>query len=251
MTRDELIQLVRFVQAAAGTEDEIDRALTALDAHVPHPAISDLIFFPAENCERSAEEIVDTALSHEPIAPGISMETTPAEETVHEGKWLRMKRRGQWEYCERTHGRDGMAVIIIAVTPQDEVLFVEQYRVPLGARTIEMPAGLVGDLVHGDGMEDTLERAAQRELAEETGIRARNLTPLYRTVSERSQAIHHGFLCVTDCDKNAIVLQPGETIGWKWLKRDALLAFAESDAYDPAQRQRLLSCFEAIFSPQT
>ncbi len=169
MTRDELIQLVRFVQAAAGTEDEIDRALTALDAHVPHPAISDLIFFPAENCERSAEEIVDTALSHEPIAPGISMETTPAEETVHEGKWLRMKRRGQWEYCERTHGRDGMAVIIIAVTPQDEVLFVEQYRVPLGARTIEMPAGLVGDLVHGDGMEDTLERAAQRELAEETG----------------------------------------------------------------------------------
>ena len=91
------------------------------------------------------------------------------EETVHEGKWLRMKRRGQWEYCERTHGRDGMAVIIVAVTPQDEVLFVEQYRVPLGARTIEMPAGLVGDLVHGDGMEDTLERAAQRELAEETG----------------------------------------------------------------------------------
>ena len=38
-----------------------------------------------------------------------------------------------------------MAVIIIAVTPDDDVLFVEQYRVPLGARTIEMPAGLVGD----------------------------------------------------------------------------------------------------------
>lgn len=94
---------------------------------------------------------------------------TEIEETVHEGKWLRMKRRGQWEYCERTHGRDGMAVIIVAVTPDDEVLFVEQYRVPLGARTIEMPAGLVGDLVHGDGMEDTLECAAQRELAEETG----------------------------------------------------------------------------------
>ena len=56
---------------------------------------------------------------------------TEHEETVHEGKWLRMKRRGQWEYCERTHGRDGMAVIIIAVTPQDELLFVEQYRVPL------------------------------------------------------------------------------------------------------------------------
>ena len=95
--------------------------------------------------------------------------TDIAEETVYEGKWLRMKRRGHWEYCERTHGRNGMAVIIIAVTPQDEVLFVEQYRVPLGARTIEMPAGLVGDLTHGDAIEDTLETAARRELAEETG----------------------------------------------------------------------------------
>ena len=65
---------------------------------------------------------------------------------------------------ERAHGQ-GMAVIIIAVTPDDEVLFVEQYRVPLGARTIEMPAGLVGD----DHADDTLEDAARRELVEETG----------------------------------------------------------------------------------
>jgi ADP-ribose pyrophosphatase len=58
-----------------------------------------------------------------------------------------------------------MAVIVIAVTPADEVLFVEQFRVPLGARTIEMPAGLVGD----DHAQDTLADAARRELIEETG----------------------------------------------------------------------------------
>ncbi|WP_255595613.1 NUDIX hydrolase [Lysobacter sp. BMK333-48F3] len=75
-----------------------------------------------------------------------------------------MMRRGHWEYAERTHGK-GMAVIIIAVTPDDRVLFVEQQRVPLGARTIEMPAGLVGD----DHDHDTLESAARRELVEETG----------------------------------------------------------------------------------
>ena len=63
--------------------------------------------------------------------------------TLHEGRWLRLRRRGTWEYCERTTGRDGMAVIIVAVTPDDEVLFVEQFRQPLQASTIEMPAGLV------------------------------------------------------------------------------------------------------------
>ncbi|HXH01617.1 MAG TPA: NUDIX hydrolase, partial [Xanthomonadaceae bacterium] len=40
--------------------------------------------------------------------------------------------------------------------------------VPIGARTIEMPAGLVGD----DHAHDTLEAAALRELEEETGWRA-------------------------------------------------------------------------------
>ena len=85
-------------------------------------------------------------------------------ETLYDGPWLRMMRRGRWEYVERTHG-DGMAVIVIAVTPEDNLLFVEQYRIPLGARTIEMPAGLVGD----DHVNDTLEAAARRELIEETG----------------------------------------------------------------------------------
>lgn len=86
-------------------------------------------------------------------------------EILHQGQWLRLVRRGRWESCERCHGGEGMAVIIIAATPNDEMLFVEQYRVPLGARTIEMPAGLVAD-GHDD---DTLEAAARRELLEETG----------------------------------------------------------------------------------
>ncbi|KGQ19552.1 NUDIX hydrolase [Lysobacter dokdonensis DS-58] len=85
---------------------------------------------------------------------------------LFEGQWLRLVKRGHWESCERTHGK-GMAVIIVAATPDDEVLFVEQYRVPLGSKTIEMPAGLVGD----QSDNDTLEAAATRELEEETGWR--------------------------------------------------------------------------------
>jgi ADP-ribose pyrophosphatase len=83
--------------------------------------------------------------------------------TMWEGKYLRMVTRGRWEYAERTNA--GSAVIVIAVTPEDKLVFVEQFRVPMNANTIEMPAGLVGDT----DANDTLEDAARRELLEETG----------------------------------------------------------------------------------
>lgn len=87
-----------------------------------------------------------------------------APRTVYEGRYQRMVVRGTWEYSERTHP-GGLAAIIIAVTPEDRVLFVEQFRVPLQARTIEMPAGLVGDIHAGESIEES----SIRELEEETG----------------------------------------------------------------------------------
>jgi ADP-ribose pyrophosphatase len=88
-------------------------------------------------------------------------------ETLYEGRWLSLRKRGRWEYAERNN--PGGAVIIVAVTPEDRVLFVEQYRVSILKHTIEMPAGLVGDL-HEQADEDAL-LAAARELEEETGYR--------------------------------------------------------------------------------
>ena len=89
---------------------------------------------------------------------------TAPPRTVYEGRYLRMLERGSWEYVERTHA-SGLAAIIIAVTPDDKVIFVEQFRVPLQASTIEMPAGLVGD-IHAD---ESIELSAIRELEEEAG----------------------------------------------------------------------------------
>ena len=91
-------------------------------------------------------------------------------EVLWQGKWLRMMRRGHWEYAERTNA-GGISVIIIAATPEAKLLFVEQTRVPIQRKTIEMPAGLVGDF----DAEESLEIAAGRELLEETGWRAGKL----------------------------------------------------------------------------
>lgn len=88
--------------------------------------------------------------------------------TLCNGTWLRLKRRGRWEYAERTN--PGGGVMIIAVTDEDKVLFVEQFRPALECMTIEMPAGLVGDLPE-NAAEGAIE-AAHRELIEETGYKA-------------------------------------------------------------------------------
>ena len=89
-------------------------------------------------------------------------------ETLFNGRWLRLVRLGRWEYCERVNPAG--AVIIVAITDDDELVFVEQYRVPIERRTIEMPAGLIGD--EGHARDESALDTARRELEEETGYRA-------------------------------------------------------------------------------
>ncbi|MCW3834576.1 NUDIX hydrolase [Sphingomonas canadensis] len=84
-------------------------------------------------------------------------------ETPWEGKWIVAKRQGRWEYVARARGI--RAAVIVAVDAEGHLLMVEQYRVPLGRRCLELPAGLIGDEHEGD----TVELAAIRELEEETG----------------------------------------------------------------------------------
>jgi len=87
---------------------------------------------------------------------------------VYEGRFIVTLRRDRWEYVSRK-GVSGV-VILVATTPADELLFVEQYRTPVDARVIELPAGLAGDVAGSE--DEALETAAARELEEETGWRA-------------------------------------------------------------------------------
>jgi ADP-ribose pyrophosphatase len=92
------------------------------------------------------------------------------EEIMWEGRFITAKRRGRWEYVGRARGIH--AAVILAIDEDADggrhVLLVDQFRVPLGRRCIELPAGLVGD--NEEGEESAL--AAIRELEEETGYRA-------------------------------------------------------------------------------
>lgn len=88
--------------------------------------------------------------------------------TLFDGKYLRLLDRDHWQFVQRKN-ISGI-VGIIAVTPQRRLLLVEQYRIPLQARVIEIPAGLAGDQPGTEN--EPLIEAARRELLEETGYHA-------------------------------------------------------------------------------
>lgn len=95
--------------------------------------------------------------------------TAGTPDKVHyEGRFLQMVSRNGWEYATRV-GSTGV-VAIVAVTDEDRVLLVEQFRPPVGRAVIEIPAGLAGDIEGAES--EAFEEAARRELVEETGYSA-------------------------------------------------------------------------------
>lgn len=89
-----------------------------------------------------------------------------SEGKLYEGKFLRVVKRNDWEFVERTNVAG--IVAIIPITDDNKIVLIKQYREPLQKFVIEVPAGLVGDI---DDKESSIS-AAQRELLEETGYHA-------------------------------------------------------------------------------
>ena len=95
-------------------------------------------------------------------------------EVLAETRFLRLVQAGHWTFAQRPNTIG--AVGIVAITDERQIILVEQYRIPLGAYTIELPAGLVGD--ESEHADETIESAAFRELLEETGFEAQQLKSL-------------------------------------------------------------------------
>src|SRR4051812_35310547 len=92
----------------------------------------------------------------------------PRKELLYPGKHVHFVKLGNWEFADRP-AISGI-VVIAALTPEGEVLLVEQFRPPVGKNVIELPAGLAGDIAGSE--KEELAEAARRELLEETGYEA-------------------------------------------------------------------------------
>ena len=70
---------------------------------------------------------------------------------------------------------------------------------------------------------------AIRELREETGIIAKEIKELKRIVHDGHHSLYVEYLYVTDCEKDSILLQEGETVDYKWIDRNDLLEMSENE----------------------
>lgn len=95
----------------------------------------------------------------------MSFDDLPPPEVMWAGKFVRAIRRGKWEYASRTNN---IGAVVILAEHDGKVILIDQPRVPLGRRCIELPAGLVGD----EDPNATIEGTAIKELEEETGFTA-------------------------------------------------------------------------------
>lgn len=104
-------------------------------------------------------------------------ETEVRGNVVYEGANLQFWRdTSGWEYVRRIRGRGG--VTILPLTAEKEIIFVEQYRVPLMSMVVELPAGLIGD--SSEFAAEEVSDAVRRELFEETGYECHVVKELAR-----------------------------------------------------------------------
>lgn len=98
-----------------------------------------------------------------------------------------------------------------------------------------------GSMVKGEEFYE----AARRELREETGIQADELTPTYHT--RYHECIFQGYFCRYHGDKDAIRFQEGETEDYQWVTKEEFMKIYHSDDFCRGLKRRLADIVENDF----
>ena len=88
--------------------------------------------------------------------------------------------------------------------------------------------------------------AVRREVREETGIDTGEMEEIYQLVHERQQSIYYGYLLKTDYPKDAVQLQEGETIDYKWLTKEEFIEFFDTNQATPTLTERLKEFVDTV-----
>jgi ADP-ribose pyrophosphatase len=144
-------------------------------------------------------------------------------ETMWEGRFIRAFKRGSWEYVSRVRG---ICAVVILAEHDGKVVLVEQERIPIGRRCLELPAGLIGDDDENADVEDT----AIKELEEETGFTAERIERLGEYYSSPGM-VSESFTLVRAHGLRRVGVGGGiaghENITVHLVERDAIAAFVE------------------------
>jgi len=128
--------------------------------------------------------------------------------------------------------------ILVRHTDGDFLLMKRDERKSRFGGYFEASAG--GSALKG---EDAL-TCAKRELFEETGISSGELTDIGRYISKNT--VYFNFLCTTDCAKDTVTLQEGETVGFEWVSEEGFIEFINSGRMIPSQKERYTEYFRRI-----
>ena len=82
-----------------------------------------------------------------------------------------------------------------------------------------------GSALQGEAPED----CAKRELWEETGVRVDAVREVGMEANAANHTIYYEFYAETDCDKNSVTVQEGETVDYRWVTVVELRALKEDE----------------------
>ena len=112
--------------------------------------------------------------------------------------------------------------ILVRHTDGSYLLMQRDSRKPFGGLW-EASAG--GSAIQGESPKE----CAIRELEEETGMRATEMTEVGKLLHYGYKSYVVEFLCITDVDKDSVRLQEGETIAYKWISGKELLEMTRKE----------------------